>query len=172
MPIVTTVVHLHITRAPKRLWTLLCVGLISVTVAVVRIDQRRDPIISHATRDRVVLRSAANPKARKRVMREALRAAWHILPTYRSEVDSDGKVEGAPLDRAHEALGAFFKNDEAYAFDLWLAHQDHLPLLVLYFPAHRDAVPLWLAMNRAGEAVESEARLPKGAFDAMRAASR
>ncbi|MGH7293808.1 MAG: hypothetical protein ACRELB_02690, partial [Polyangiaceae bacterium] len=50
MPIVTSVVHFHTIRAPRRLAALLAVGFVSVTVAVWRLELRRDPVVSFATR--------------------------------------------------------------------------------------------------------------------------
>ena len=172
MPIVTSVVHFHKSRAPLRLALLLVAGAASVSAAVVRLERRRDPIVSYATRNRVQLRAAADPGAAKAAMTRGLREAWKVLPGARSDIDSDGKVEGAPLDQAHEALTSFYKNDEAHAFDLWYTRRSTGSLMVLYFPARRGRSPIWLAMDRKGTALEDELQLPPDAFEAMRHAAK
>jgi hypothetical protein len=167
MPIVTTVVHLHRNRFSWRLAALLAVGLASITVAVVRLERRRDPIVSFATRIRVGKRTAAKPQAALQAQQHALWAAWKLLPKEKDDVEHDGKVEGGALDAAHSALAAFYRSDEAHAFDLWYAKQGKSAVLVLYFEARRNNDPIWLAMSPNG-AVSHDARaLPRGAFNAM-----
>jgi hypothetical protein len=167
MPLVTTVVHYHLNRAPRRLATLLVVGLVSTSFAVWRIERRRDPVVSFATRRRVDLRTAAAPKEAEKAQTAALRAAWKSLPHDRDDIDSDGKVEGTVLDAAHDALGAFYKNDEAHAFDLWLTRQRGKSTLVVYFEARRKNQPIWLAMTQTGATTHDAKLLPRGAFLAM-----
>lgn len=167
MPIVTTVVHLHTRRWSLRLATLLVVGFASVTAAVLRIEQRRDPVVSYATRIRVDRRTAAKPQAAEQAQQRALWAAWKLLPHEKSDVEQDGKVEGGALDAAHAALVPFYRNDEAQAFDLWYTRKGKSALLVLYFEARRGKAPIWLAMNEKGVVVNDARTLPRGAFNAM-----
>ncbi len=108
MPIVTSVVHFHMNRAPRRLVFLLLAGALSVGVAAARIERRRDPIVSYATRRRVRLRSDANLSRANQAMTSALLEAWTALPAARSDIDSDGKVEGTPLEKARTALVQFY----------------------------------------------------------------
>ena len=61
MPIATTIISLHQSLRRKRLWVLLVVGLASTTWALARVLHRRDPIVSYATRERVLLRTKSNP---------------------------------------------------------------------------------------------------------------
>lgn len=171
MPIVTSVVHFHKARAPVRLSVLLAAGVVSVSVAVVRLERRRDPVVSYETRVRVRLRSAANQGAAKAALANGLHEAWKALPRARSDVDTDGKVEGAPLEKAHEGLASFYKNDEAHAFDLWYTRRPEGSLMVVYLPARRGPFPIWLAMDRKGARLEDEQQLPPGAFAAMRQAA-
>jgi hypothetical protein len=171
MPIVTTVVHFHHERAPGRLAVLLLVGFASVCVAFFRIEHRRDPVVSYATRLRVNLRTNARPHAAAQAQTLALRAAWKVLPKEREDIDSDGKVEGAALDAAHEALTTFYKNDEAQAFDLWYKRQGKSATMVVYFEARRRHEPIWLAMSQGGGATHDVKALPSGAFHAMMAAT-
>lgn len=167
MPIVTSVVHFHTMGAPRRLATLLLVGLASVTFAVVRLERRRDPVVSFATRMRVRLRTSARPKGAQSAQSAALRAAWKTLPRDKADVDYDGKVEGAVLDAAHQALGTFYKPDEASAFDLWSTRNSKSALVILYFEARGKNDPIWLAMSSAGTVTHDVKQLPKGAFNAM-----
>jgi hypothetical protein len=158
---------MHVRRSPWRLATLLVVGLASITSAVVRIERRRDPIVSVATRIRVDERTAARPQAAQQAHARALWTAWRLLPKEKGDVDHDGKIEGAMLDAAQDALTAFYRNDEAHAFDLWYVHKGKSALLVLYFEARRGKPPIWLAMNEKGAYVHDDRALPRGAFNAM-----
>lgn len=172
MPIVTSIVHFHRRRAPRRLAALLCAALISIGFAGARLERRRDPIVSYATRVRVWLRTQARPRAAERAQQKALAIAWRALPQTADDVDSDGKVEAEPLAIARDTLQAFYKNDEAHAFDLWYTKLRRRAMLVLYFEAHRGHAPIWLAMDDRGTLTHDEARLPKNAFAAMRHAAR
>jgi hypothetical protein len=167
MPIVTTVVHYHQRREPRLLVVLLLVGIVSSSLAIARLERRRDPVVSYATRSRVRMRTAAKPRAAEAAQVAALRAAWTALPKERQDVDHDGKVEAEVLDAAHEALMPFYKNDEANAFDLWYTHRAKTWLVVLYFEARGENDPIWLAMTSAGAVVHDAKQLPKGAFNAM-----
>jgi len=167
MPITTTVVHYHQQRAPGRLAALLVVGLLSVSLAVWRIERRRDPVVSFATRMRVRMRTEAAPGGAYRAQAAALRAAWKTLPHERDDIDHDGKVQGEALQAAQDAMRTFYRNDEAHAFDLWLTRQHRTTTLVLYFEARRHRDPIWLALQN-GAAIDHDARrLPRGAFLAM-----
>jgi hypothetical protein len=167
MPIVTTVVHLHRRRWSWRLATVLVVGFASVTAAVMRIEQRRDPIVSFATRIRVRDRTEARPQVAQQAQGHALWTAWKLLPKEKGDVDRDGKIEGGVLDAAHEALMPFYRNDEAHAFDLWYMRKGKAVLLVLYFEARHGKPPIWLGMNEKGAYIHDDRALPRGAFNAM-----
>jgi hypothetical protein len=171
MPIATTVIGYHQSFRRGRLVALLAVALVSTTGAIVRLSHRRDPIVSFATRARVRLRTAHSPRRAREAQLAALHAAWSHTSDVRSAVEGDGKIEGDPLDRAHEALGAFYKKDEAYAFDLWASPRHNPKLLVLYFEARRGHDPIWIALKRGGEEIRDPRQLPKGAFLAMREAA-
>jgi hypothetical protein len=171
MPIVTTVVHFHTIRAPRRLGVLLAVGVLSVASAIVVLERRRDPIVSFATRTRVRLRSKKDAASAARAQTAALEAAWKLLAVDRSDIERDGKVEGAPLDAAHAALEPFYKHDEAYAFDLWYSRTKGTHTLVLYFEAKDKKPPIWLAMEGKGSVTSDSKKLPRGAFVAMKHAA-
>ena len=171
MPLVTSVVHFHLARAPGRLAALLAVAFVSVAVAVVRVERRRDPIVSFATRIRVGLRTKAKPAAAEHAQATALHAAWRALPKEKKDVDSDGKIEGDVLDAAHLALATFYKNDEAHAFDLWYSRTAKSAVMVVYFEARRSHPPIWLAMNGMGALTHDSRQLPTGAFLAMKKAT-
>jgi len=167
MPIVTSVVHFHTIRAPWRLAALLLVGIVSVTVAVVRLEGLRDPVVSYATRMRVRARTSAKPKAAEAAQAAALRAAWKAIPKDKKDVDHDGKVEGSVLDAAHGALASFYKADEANAFDLWSTRSAKSAIVILYFEARGKNDPIWLALSGTGVVTHDVRQLPRGAFDAM-----
>lgn len=177
MPIVTSVVKLHATGERWRLAALLLVGLASSGVAVYRIEKRRDPIVSFATRERVGMRTDSKPELAKKAERAALKAAWKVLPKEMDDVDKDGKVEGEALEAAHEALLAFYKQDEAFAFDVWLGKApkkhgaDGPAIMVVYFEARRGKPPIFLASTRMGYEIADPKALPKGALVAMKHAA-
>ncbi len=169
MPIVTTVVHFHTLKAPRRLGALMLVGILSVTVAVVRLERRRDPVVSYATRNRVDLRTAAKPQGAQGAQTAGLRAAWRALPKDKTDVDHDGKVLGDVLEAAQDAMAAqgFYKNDEAHAFDLWYLRKGKSAVMVLYFEARGKRDPIWLAMTSGGAVTHDAKQLPRNAFNAM-----
>jgi hypothetical protein len=167
MPLVTSVVHFHMRQAPWRLAALLVAGFVSVTLAVVRLERQRDPVVSYATRMRVRLRTAAKPRTAEAAQIAALRAASRALPKEKNDVDHDGKVEGDVLDAAHAALASFYKNDEASAFDLWSTHSSKGSLVILYFEARGKNDPIWLALSGKGAVTHDVKQLPNGAFAAM-----
>jgi hypothetical protein len=168
MPIATTVVHFHQKRSFWPLAFLALVGVASTTRALLQIHARRDPVVSYATRERVILRTEARATDAEHAQASALKAAWKALPKDHVDVDRDGKVEPGPaLDAARAALSGFYKNDEAYAFDLWLTAHGKRGVLVLYFEARRKAQPIWLALDGGTTITHAPGSLPKGAFDAM-----
>jgi hypothetical protein len=173
MPIVTSVVHMHLAAAPGRLAALLLVGVVSVSCAVVLLERTRDPVVSFATRSRLRDRTRANPSASIRARLRALSLAWKALPKEKHDVDRDGKVEGLPLEQARLGLGTFYKNDETYAFDLWCQRKSksNSGVMIIYYEARDGRVPIWLAMDQAGTKITDPKKLPKGAFVGMRSAA-
>jgi hypothetical protein len=171
MPIVTSVVHYHSTRAPRRLGVILAAGILSSGLAVARVEKTRDPIVSLATRERVRLRTTANKKKAYDALARALGTAWKELPKATNDVDSDGKVEGAPLDDARVTLERFYKVDETFAFDMWREKKGKAQTLVIYFEARGNNPPIWLAMDTPGATFSVAKRLPNGALLEMKSAA-
>ncbi len=169
MPIATTVVWYHSSFRRGRLAVVLAVGLISTAVVFVRVANRRRPIVSYATRERVVLRTAASKRKAHRALLQAVRAARQHIPN--NAIEGDGLVLGAPLDKAVETLQQFYKSDEAYSFNLWASPRRKPKVLVLYFEARRKRHPIWVAIGSDGAEIRTPSQLPKGAFKAMRAAT-
>jgi len=167
MPIATTIIGLHQSLRRKRLLVLLLVGLGSTTWALARVLHRRDPIVSYATRERVLLRTKSDPRVARAAQLDALRAGWRHWRALPEAMEGDGKVQGSVLDAAHEALEKFYKHDEAFAFDLWASPQRDPQTLVLYFEARRQRSPIWLGLTKGGEEVRDPDKLPRGAFLAM-----
>jgi hypothetical protein len=148
------------------------VGALSATVALVRVESRRDPVVSFDTRARTRARAKAKPSAAWAAEQDALRAGWKSLrKAKRDAIDSDGKVEGAPLDDARAALTDFYKKDEAWAFDLWYRGHAKSGVLVVYFEARGQHGPIWLAMDESGAVISDAKKLPRGAFVAMKHAA-
>jgi hypothetical protein len=171
MPLVTSVVHYHSTRSPWRLAIICVAGLVSSGLAIARVEKARDPIVSLATRERVRLRTDADQKRAYDALARALGAGWKRLRHAESDVDSDGKVEGAPLEEARLALERFYKTDETFAFDMWREKKGKGETLVIYFEARGSHRPIWLAMDAPGSTFSYAKRLPRGAMLAMKAAA-
>ena len=87
-----------------------------------------------------------------------------------SQIDSDGSVEGPPVDAARAALDGFYKHDEAYAFSLWASPRTAPQYMVLYFEARPHRRPIWVALRADGSEIRDGNELPRGAFRAMRQA--
>lgn len=170
MPIATTVVWYHSSFRRGRLVMLLVAGLVSTAASLAFVSQRRDPVVSFMTRERVRLRKAADPRKAHKVMIGAARAAWREL-VFLSGVEGDGKVEGSPLETARERLAQFFKPDEAGAFEIWAAPRRHPRILVLYFEARPEKPPIWVAIGGDGREIKKSEDLPRGAFLAMKRAA-
>jgi hypothetical protein len=169
MPIATTVVALHKKAQHGRLIALLVVGLLSAAVAVGILARRHRTFPSIETRQRVAKRTFARLKVAESVADDALRAAWRERRKKNYERESDGTVEGAPLDVAREKLGAFYRPDEAAAFELWTtARGDKHPMMILYAEGPRRGKPVFRAMRADGTIVERAKELPKSALKVMR----
>lgn len=170
MPIVTTVVKFHAQGARARLGILLGVALVSSTLAVVVLERRRDPIVSFATRERVRMRTSKKPKAAHDTLVSGLHDAWKKLE--KDDVERDGKVEGEALEAAHRSLEGFYKEDEAFAFDLWVTRSKGRQILVVYFEARGPSKPpIFVALDDKGRELKDAKSLPKGALGAMKHAA-
>ncbi len=172
MPLATSIVRYRLAGQRDRLVALLVVGALSTTVAGVGLLAKRDPVVSWAARERLVLRTQAN-KSRARIAQLAgAKAAWAALPAHRDDVDTDGKVLGEPAEHARAALKKFYKDDEAQAFDVWLTRSKKSELLVLYVETKNKKRPaIFVATDRAGHEIKNPKQLPKGALAAMKLAA-
>ncbi|MDB4946150.1 MAG: hypothetical protein JWP97_5684 [Labilithrix sp.] len=169
MPITTTVVALHKKAQHGRLVLLLVTALVSAGYAVTVLALRHRTFPSLETRQRVAERSKAQRKKAEATMDTALRSAWQARRLHGLERDSDGTVDGAPLDVAREKLATFYRPDEASAFELWAtARADRSPLMVLYAEGPRHGRPVFRAMRPDGTIVARGRDLPKSALAVMR----
>lgn len=173
MPLATSLVKYRLAGQKGRLAVLLAVGALSVTLAIVGLARRRDPVVSWAAKERVIMRTKAKKAKARQTQVAAVKHAWSILSKHwHDDLDEDGKVMGDAMDGARESLLQFYKKDEVNAFDAWLFHKKgQAPLLVLYVPAHRKKPPMFVALDRAGHEVRSLKALPKGALKSMNVAA-
>jgi len=174
MPIATTVVLYHSSARRGRLLVLLAAGLLSTALSIARVARRRDPVVSYGARDRVAQRTAVDPERAHQALLAGVRAAWsanEAQPNSMSGVQDDGKVEGEPLDRAHDALEGYYKHDEAHAFDLWASPRSAPQMMVVYFEERHGRPPIWAAMRADTTEIVSTDELPAGALRAMRRAA-
>jgi hypothetical protein len=170
MPIATTVVWYHSSFRRRRLSILLLTGLVSASVALAIVARRRDPIVSLSTRERVRMRTKALPTKAHQALVSAAQAAAKKA-TAAGGLDDDGKIEGEPLAVARDRLEAFYKHDEAFAFDLWGTPRRRPKVIVLYFEARKGKAPIWVAMKSDGTEIDKLTELPAGATRAMRKAA-
>jgi hypothetical protein len=172
MPISTTVITYHLGKRRALLFVLLFVGMASTGYEIAKLALKRDPIVSVATRFRVQQRTDTAKDKAKKAQRAALLTALPLVLAGKSKIiEGDGKVEGEPLDRAHDALLAFYKEDEAFAFDLWAAPRKSPQVLVLYVESYRGRPAVWLAVDAKGKEIRDQRRLPRGALDQMKHAA-
>jgi hypothetical protein len=150
MPMVTSIVAMHQRRARGRLGVLFVIASLSVGVAVARIERRRSPIVSFATRVRVRLRDQAEPTRGFQARAQALEAAAKALPAEACSSDHERALSDEPLEAARLQLSAFYRNDEAHAFELWQSCSRGASGLIVFFPAHRGHAPLWLSRTAPG----------------------
>ncbi len=169
MPIATTVVALHKRAQHGRLVALLVVVLVSAGIAVGILAHRHRTFPSLETRERVSKRTLVKLKVAQAVADDALRAAWKERRKHNYERESDGTVDGAPLDVARAKLGEFYRPDEAAAFELWTtARGDKTPMMILYAEGPRRGKPVFRAMRKDGTVVDHAKDLPKAALKVMR----
>jgi hypothetical protein len=169
MPIATSVVALHKKGQHLRLVALLVVGLLSAGIAVAYLAHRHRTFPSLETRQRVSKRTFSRIKVAEAVADDALRAAWKERRKHSYERESDGTVEGAPLDVARAKLGVFYRSDEAAAFELWTtARGDKNPMMILYAEGPRPGKPVFRAMRPDGSVVTRAKELPRAALKVMR----
>ena len=172
MPITTTVIGYHLQKRRALLFVLLAVGVTSTGVEIARLVRKRDPIVSMSTRFRLQSRTDTSKSKAQKAQHAALATALPLVMAGRSKiVEGDGKVEGEPLDRAHDALHAFYKDDEAFAFDLWASPRKNPQALVLYVESYRGRPAIWMAVDAKGREIRDMRKLPRGALDSMKHAA-
>jgi len=167
LPIATTVVTLHAERRFKALWILFGAAALSITVAVIAIEQRHGHVVSWVTTQRVRLRTKSAPAAARAAQLQALRVVWANAPELKESTDPDGWVEGDALDRAEEQLATFYKPDEAYAFSLHALPIAAPEVLLLQCDLGKGP-PVWRAIRRSGVEITSIADLPRGVLGLAR----
>jgi hypothetical protein len=174
MPLATSLIKYRMARHRARLVTLVVVGVCSVALAIFAIERRRDPVVSWAARERVLLRTKADKGHARAATMSAAKAAWAAIPKHTGDIDSDGKIEGEPLEAARTALKKFYKPDEAQAFDGWISHATigNPGVLVLYVESRgKKKPPVFIALDRNGKEVRDPKKLPKGALAGMKLAA-
>ena len=174
MPLATSLIKYRLASHRGRLVTLVLVGAFSVALAIFAIEKRRDPVVSWAARERVLLRTKADKNHARAATISAAKAAWAAIPKHKADIDADGKVEGEPLEAARTALGKFYKPDEAQAFDGWVSHEKkgNPGVLVLYVESRgKKKPPIFVALERSGKEVRDPKKLPKGALAGMKLAA-
>jgi hypothetical protein len=174
MPLATSIVKYRLEAKRQRLVVLLVVGAVSVALAIVAISARRDPVVSWAARERVILRTKKDKTHARAAQIAATKSAWAAIPKKNAEaVDADGKVGGEALARARTALQKFYKSDEAQTFDAWVSHgtKKSSEVLILYVEASGKRPSMFVALDRAGHETRDPKLLPKGALAAMKLAA-
>ena len=176
MPMTTSVVALHRARQPKRLMALLAVGLVSAAIASGLMILRHRTFPSLETRARIRERAAMEPVTSRQTLQRALTRAWEVRKKGAKdqwERETDGTLQGVPLEEARTALQAFYHSDEAGAFELWTTARKERPGLMIIFAENRKGrkgTPVWLGMRWDGTIIDKIVDVPKNARVAMRSA--
>ncbi|HVU04101.1 MAG TPA: hypothetical protein VHE30_20225 [Polyangiaceae bacterium] len=166
MPIATTVVWYHSSYRRGRLAVVLAAGLLSTSIVLAHVASRKNPIVSYATRARLVLRTDANPKKAHRTLVSAARAAFHETAKLRSI--PGGQVPDTVTDLVREKLSSFYKRDEAAAFSIWASPLRETGVTLVRFEGRGRARPIWVAVGPDGEEIKKRKDLPTVARTALR----
>jgi hypothetical protein len=161
LPIATTVVKLHSERRLRELWVLFGAATISIGLAVAAIVHHRGHVVSFVTTRRVMMRTLAAPADARSAQLAALETVRDNYDELVASTDAEGWVESDSGERAEDALGAFYKSDEAYAFSLH-AYPPAAPELILIQCWIHGHDPVWRAMRRDGTEITDRKELPRG----------
>ncbi|MFO0739400.1 MAG: hypothetical protein U0270_26115 [Labilithrix sp.] len=174
MPMTTSVVALHRKRQPRRLMALLSVGLLSAAIAAGVMIHRHRSFPSLETRQRINDRAAIEPVTSRIVLQRALQRAWEVRKKGSRdqwERETDGTVQGVPLEEARANLLSFYRPDEASAFELWTTARKERPgLMIIFAEGRKKGRPVWLGMRWDGTIIDKAVDVPKTARVAMRTA--
>jgi hypothetical protein len=161
LPIATTVVKLHSERRVRELWVLFGAAAISIGLGVAAIVHHRGHVVSWVTTRRVMMRTLALPADARAAQLTALEAVRDNYDELVASTDAEGWVESDAGERAEDALGAFYKSDEAYAFSLH-AFPPTAPEVILLQCWIRGHDPVWRAIRRDGSEITDRRELPRG----------
>jgi hypothetical protein len=161
LPIATTVVKLHSERRLRELWVLFGAAAISIGLAVAALVHHRGHVVSLVTTRRVMLRTLADPADARSAQLAALEAVRDNYDELVASTDAQGWVESDAGERAEDALGVFYKSDEAYAFSLH-AFPPAAPELILIQCWIRGQDPVWRAIRKDGTEITDRRELPRG----------
>jgi hypothetical protein len=104
MPLATSLVRYRLEGKRQRLVVLVAVGAVSVAAAVLAIEHRRDPVVSWAAHERVIMRSKASKVKARAAQIAAAKAAWTVIPKHHGDdIDADGKVVGEAMDHGRRS---------------------------------------------------------------------
>lgn len=174
MPMTTSVVALHRKRQRRRLIALLAVGLASAALSAGYMIKRHRTFPSLETRQRINDRAAIEPVTSRVTLQKALTRAWEVRKRGardRWERETDGTVQGLPLDEARGALLSFYRPDEASAFELWTTARKERPsMMIIFAEGRRRGRAVWLGMRYDGTVVDRIVDVPRNARLAMRTA--
>lgn len=160
MPIVTSLVELHLGGQRKQFKTLAIVGTVSFGIGVIMTFAQ--PGISREVVTRIRARAAAVPQKAARVHRQA-EAAVRERVTGKT-IGRDGKVPGDVTAAARRALRGLYRDDEASAFRVWVSPGDAPHVIVLYVPTSDDVFHAW---DKTGAAITGMSELPERVREAL-----
>jgi hypothetical protein len=147
----------------------LAAGLVSTSIVLAHVASRKNPIVSYATRARLVLRTEADTRKAHRTLAGAARAAFRETAKLRSI--PGGQVPENVTDMAREKLGAFYKSDEAAAFTVWASPLRETGVTLVFFEGRSQARPIWVAVGPDGTEIKKRKDLPRPARAALHGSS-
>jgi hypothetical protein len=172
LPIATTVVTYTVEHKKKRLWALLIVACGAAVFGVLGMRKqarKHHAIVPLMTQTRLLLRTAAAPTRAREAIYQALRAAEGTKGLL-DNIGPHGRVEGDPLEAAHDQLEKFYKEDEAHAFSMAVYPAVHPRVIILFFWLKKANKPIWMAIDAHGRLIPppKDGTLPPDLIDAMK----
>jgi hypothetical protein len=149
VPVMVTVVDAKLHKKRRRLTMYAAVLAISGALCVVAHALQPPGVMTPApVCARMRDRSEAAPERARDVQRAAVEAAYEQLPEgKRTKRKTGEEITGPPLDRAREALGAFYRGQEVDCFRVFAVEDEGAEVLVLRGDSKRKAGAVWMALK-------------------------
>lgn len=154
LPVATSIITYTLAGARGRLALLFAAAVLSALLGVLAVVSMREEVPA-TVRARIHFRTEAKTAEARAARLDALRAA--------ALAGHAGASRDAVLAAARDALGSFYRPDEARGFRLFTSKWGGM----IYCPATGKRPAIWVAMRSTGGIVEDESQLPPDARAAL-----